>query len=305
MENNLITSTGSVNYGEMAKFMGVPQSSGDAEKKTSQLARVKLLHKPVMGQQEVAGKMKKMEIVEAGSYSITLSDETTIYVSKLNIRPFMQRYMYKRFVASKDPDSGKRGDFVKTIMADSLNNDLHDSSGGFNCGKSAGWIQDFKALPEKTQALIKQIKRVRAIFGMANISGGVILEGDKVKDAEDMIVPIIYEVDNRTSFKTSGEPFNLLAKKRHLPIQHSIDFTSKANPLPNGDSYYTVVADLSSDTLEIADDDPKHLQDFSDWVTNYNSYIMEQYNEKSSAKMDKDDQELIECFIVSDELSEG
>ena len=29
MENNLITSTGSVNYGEMAKFMGVTQSSGD------------------------------------------------------------------------------------------------------------------------------------------------------------------------------------------------------------------------------------------------------------------------------------
>ena len=213
--------------------------------------------------------------------------------------------MYKRFVASKDPDSGKRGDFVKTVMADSLNNDLHDNSGGFNCGKPAGWIQDFKALPPKTQELIKQIKRVRAIFGMANLTGGVVVEGGTVKDVEDMTIPIIYEVDNRTSFKTSGEPFNLLAKKRHLPIQHSIDFTSKANPLPNGDSYYTVVADLSSDTIEIADDDPKHLQDFSDWITNYNSYIMEQYNEKSSAKMDKDDQELVEGFIDSDELSEG
>ena len=46
-------------------------------------------------------------------------------------------------------------------MADNLNVDLKDNDGGFNCGKPAGYIQDFKSLPEKMQDLLKQIKRVR------------------------------------------------------------------------------------------------------------------------------------------------
>ena len=47
---------------------------------------------------------------------------------------------------------------IKTVMSDNLNVDLKDNDGGFNCGKPAGFIQDFKALPEKKQELIKQIK---------------------------------------------------------------------------------------------------------------------------------------------------
>ena len=50
-------------------------------------------------------------------------------------------------------------------MADQLDIDLKDNDGGFNCGKPAGYIKDFKALPEKTQDLMKAIKRVRVVLG--------------------------------------------------------------------------------------------------------------------------------------------
>ena len=45
--------------------------------------------------------------------------------------------------------------YVKTVMADTLNMDLKDNDGGFNCGKPAGWIEDFKSLPDATKELIQ------------------------------------------------------------------------------------------------------------------------------------------------------
>ena len=74
--------------------------------------------------------------------------------------------MYKRFIKGS---GDKPNRYVKTVMADNLNIDLKDNDGGFNCGKPAGYIQDFKSLPEKTQELIKQIKRVRVLFGIVEL----------------------------------------------------------------------------------------------------------------------------------------
>ena len=79
----------------------------------------------------------------------------------------MQRFMYKRFVMASANAPNR---YVKTVMADNLNIDLKDNDGGFNCGKPAGYIQDFKSLPEKTQDLIKQIKRVRVVLAPLNWS---------------------------------------------------------------------------------------------------------------------------------------
>jgi hypothetical protein len=75
--------------------------------------------------------------------------------------------MYKRFVKGSGEQPNK---YIKTVMHDDLNVDLKDSDGGFNCGKPAGYIQDFKSLPTKTQELIKTIKRVRVLFGTATLN---------------------------------------------------------------------------------------------------------------------------------------
>ena len=41
------------------------------------------------------------------------------------------------------------------------------------CGKPAGYIQDFKSLPEKMQDFLKQIKRVRVLFGTIELDNPV------------------------------------------------------------------------------------------------------------------------------------
>jgi hypothetical protein len=161
MTNEVIT-IDKDNYSAMAKVMGMSGESTSEKKQVSTLARLRINHTPIMGEEEVKGKMTKVEVVEGGTYKLEIPDGDTYFATSAKIRPYMQRFMYKRFVMGT---GDKPNRYIKTIMGDNLNIDLKDNDGGFNCGKPSGWIKDFKALPEKMQDLIRQIKRVRAVFG--------------------------------------------------------------------------------------------------------------------------------------------
>ena len=140
------------NYEAMAKAMGKEgegTKSSDT-KKTQQLPRFRINHSAIMGETKMNGKNVNVEVVEGGTYKLEIPDGDTYYSKTAKIRPFMQRYMYKRFVKNMNAKMGEpMGIYHKTVMADSLNLDLKDNQGGFNCGKPAGYIQDFKALPRR------------------------------------------------------------------------------------------------------------------------------------------------------------
>ena len=304
MNNELITSNGSVNFADMAKVMGVattPTNSG-TEKKTSQLARVKVLRESIMGTQDVNGKKVKAEVVPAGSLCIRKTDGEEIYMSTLSLRPFMQRQSYQRFQSfspKKSAETGKRGEYIKTILSDSLNNDLMDTSGGFNCGKPAGYIQDYSSLPEKTKAIYSQIKRQRHVFGIAIVKDATDANGSSVEDFE---IPVLFETDQKVSFKNMGEPFNKLATMQHLPIQHLISFGTEEKDKVSGGTYYVVTAKLDSKSIDITVDDQVTLQNFLDWISAFNTWVTDKYHENSKDKMSGDDKELIDQFIDTDEL---
>jgi len=293
-ETNLVTKDTVGNFNMMSKVMGISTEGDNSDSKTSTLARVKIIHAPIMGIKTIDGEETETVVVKAGSYSVQMPDDKIIYAPKLSIRPFMQRFMYKRYVQSTDTDTP--GYFVKTTMADNLNGDLKDTVGGFNCGKPAGYIKDFKSLSEDMQKVIKTIKRVRVIFGLATLDKPVDEEGKKLNEPYENI-PVIFEVDNRTSFKTSGEPFNTLAKRKHLPIQHSIDFKTEAQEIATGAKYYTVVATLNGKALDVNPEDAEILQSFVDWVENYNSYVITSYDEKRGSNMTEDDIDLVDAFL--------
>ena len=301
MTTNIVTQDNMNTYNaEMAKIMGVADDDDSSETKTSTLARVKIIHAPIMGMKTIDGEETETVVVKGGSYSIQMPDDKIVYGSKLTMRPFMQRYMYKKYVQGTDADNP--GYFVKTLMADSLNQDLKDTHGGYNCGKPAGYIKDFKALSEDMQKLIRTIKRVRVIFGLATISSPLDENGKKVNDFETSI-PVIFEVDNRTSFKTSGEPFAYLKKRKHYPPNHEIDFTTEAQELQTGAKYYTVLAKLNSKSYELNEQDADTLQSFLDWITNYNSYVTTSFDEKRGNSVSKEEAEIIDQ-IVGDDLPE-
>ena len=283
------------NFADMAKLMGMSADTEQAPK-VSTLARLRIHHSPIMGEETTNGKTRKVEVVEAGTYKLEIPDGPTYYASKATVRPFVQRFMYKRFVMGSDKTPNR---YVKTVMADNLNIDLKDNDGGFNCGKPAGYIQDFKALPEKTQDLIRQIKRVRAVFGTVELVDPVDASGNSVDVAE---MPFIYEVENRDAFKTIGGVFTKLGKMRRLPPMHYVTLTTSEQSLPNGNSFYLPEVQLDlQNTLDMDDDAQETLGNFLAWITNYNEYITNAWDENAH-KHEEIDTATVDDFIdISEE----
>lgn len=289
-------------YATMAKAMGLPTST--VEKKANTLNRFRIWHNPTMGMGEANGKSVKMEVVEGGLYRVEIpGDPSTFYFSeKVEFRPFLQRFMYKKFKQNRNAKDGeKQGGYVKTIMADTLNIDLKDDDGTFNCGKPTGYVKDFQALPEATKKLIKEIKRNRVVFGLVKLIDPVKgIDGTEIADLPEY--PVIWEIENRDAYKAIGDVFSRFAKSETLPLQHVIKLDgTKENKLNNGGSFYTPIVQLdTTNKIEISDSDHKVFGDFLDWVKNYNDGIISKWDTKVAEKQDEvseEDMETVEDFI--------
>ena len=295
-----LTTIDTNNYAAMAKAMGI-LNEGETKKSSSTLARLRINHNPVMGAADVNGKKVNMEVVEGGTYKLEIPDGPTYYANSVKIRPYLQRFMYKRFIKGSDKSPNR---YVKTVMADNLNIDLKDNDGGFNCGKPAGYIKDFAALPKKTQDLIKEIKRVRVILGTVELINPV---NDKGEDITIDDTAFIWEIDNRDAFKIVGESFSKLSKMQRLPIQHNITANTEERKLPNGNSFFLPVVSLDvSAVLNIEENEHKMFADFIAWVDNYNTYIINTWSEKTNAKMEEEDVNIVDNIVdveIDDEVA--
>ena len=281
------------NYAAMAKAMGMSADTTTREKSSS-LARLRISHNPIMGEADVNGKKVKMEVVGAGTYKLEIPDGETYYAEGAVIRPYIQRFMYKRFIMGNDKTPNR---YIKTVMADNMNIDLKDNDGGFNCGKPAGYIADFKALPEKTQDLIRQIKRVRVLFGTVELTNAVVQAGNPV---ELNPTAFIWEIENRDAFKTVGNVFTKLGKMRRLPVQHKILAGTEERKLPNGNSFYLPVTELDmTNTLGMDNSTQETLANFLGWVQNYNEYIINSWDE-NAYKSEEVDKDMVDDFVDVD-----
>tara|TARA_R100001480_G_scaffold80552_4_gene89753 strand:+ start:518 stop:1405 length:888 start_codon:yes stop_codon:yes gene_type:complete len=286
--NNEVTTIDTNNYALMAKAMGMAGESSSSDKKSNTLPRFRIQHSPIIGSDKV--------LVKGGAYKLEIPESSTLYATSANIRPFVQRFMYKRFVKNMSAKAGEPlGTYHKTIMSDNLNTDLKDNQGKFNCGKPSGFIKDFKALPADTQDVIKQIKRVRVIFGMVDLVKAVDEQGNKV---EKETSPFIWEIDNRDAFKTMAEPFKKFSQVKRLPVQHTITLNTEERKLPNGNSFYlpTYTLDLQNH-VEVSKEDQDTFIDFMAWIDNYNSYIYNEWDMKAKKDVSKEDMDTVDDFI--------
>lgn len=276
-----LTTIDTNNYAEMAKAMGMANEAATTKKQGMFLARLRINHSAILGAESI--------LVKAGTYKLEIPDGPTYYAESAVVRPFMQRFMYKKFVMGS---AGKPNRYVKTVMADTLNMDLKDNDGGYNCGKPAGWIEDYASLPEATKELIKSIKRVRVVLGNVELINPKDVNGNPV---ELESTPFIWEVENRDAFKTVGGVFTKLAKMKRLPVQHTVDLTTEERKLPNGNSFYLPLTGMDiTKTVELEQKDQDLFADFMSWVQNYNEYIINAYADKAG---DSDGDELDELDI--------
>ena len=295
---NEIVTINTENYSVMAKAMGLAGESSDS--KSSNLARLKLQHKNIMGEKEVGDEIEEVVKIKAGSYKLDVPDDTAYYAKEVTIRPFMQRFMYKRFVKNTNAKQGEPlGIFHKTIMADNLNIDLKDNQGTFNCGKPSGYIKDFASLPADMQNLIKQIKRVRVLFGLITMKDMKTETEGKLTEVKDL--PFIWEIDNREAFKIVGKPFATLSTMRKLPVQHNITALGDPRALPSGDKFYVPKVMLdTTNTISLSDKDQTTFTDFVSWIENYNTYIMNMWDEKVNSTMSTEDENTVDQFVQID-----
>lgn len=285
--SNLALVDSQANFGALAAAMGM--QADQSKEKSSVLPRLRIDHSGVMGEEEVKGKKRKVEVVPAGLYKLDVPEKETLYSGDVKIRLFNQRFMYKRFIKTAE-----KGRFVKTIMALDLKGDLRDNEGGFNCGKPSGWIEDYKSLPSDMQALIKSIKRVRVLFGIVEMAGVVNAQGE---ERPDLSMPFIWEVDNKDAFKTLGAPIAQMAKQNRLLPQHWIKLTTEEKSLPNGESYFLPLSTLDlSSSIPLVEADQKTFADFNVWIDNYNDYIIKQFNESRTEGNDVDE-DLVDEFV--------
>ena len=304
--NNEVTTIDTNNYAQMAKAMGIAGETGTGDtSKANPLPRMRLHHNNIMGMKRVGDESIEAVVVKGGSYKLERPDLPILYAPTVQIRPFIQRFMYKRFVKNMSAKSGEpMGVYHKTLMADNLNNDLKDNQGSFNCGKPSGYIKDFKALPVATQEVIKQIKRVRVIFGLIDMPNAVDEKGEKVSVD---LTPFIWEIDNRDAFKTLGEPFTKFSQTKRLPVQHYINLTSEERALPSGAKFYLPNYSLDlQKTVKVTDEDQNTFINFMAWIDNYNSYIFNEWEMKAKAPVSQADKDIVDDFIdveVEEELA--
>ena len=291
-----VTTIDTNNYNVMAQAMGMGADVSQQSSKASTLARLRINHSPIMGEQDMGGKKVKLEVVSGGTYKLEIPDGDTYYAESVQIRPFLQRFMHKKFVKGNDSTPNR---YIKTVMANDLNGDMKDNDGGFNCGKPAGFIKDWAALPDSMKDLIRSIKRVRALFGTVELVNATDAAGNSV-DVEP--TPFIWEIDNRDAFKTLGEVFNKLNRMRRLPPQHTIDLQTREVPLPNGSSFYVPVTELDlNTTLEMDNDAQEVFGNFVAWIENYNTYILSAWDENKH-KNEEVDTDTVEAFVdISEE----
>jgi len=288
--------TATDNYAAMAQQMGMSTAMPSSEKKkSSNLPRLRIHHNPLMGEMEVKDKMVKVEVVDGGTYKLEVPEDQTYYATSAIIRPFLQRFMYKRFIMGTDNSPNR---YVKTVMANDLNSDMKDNDGGFNCGKPSGWIEDFAALPDTMKDLIRSIKRARVLLGTVELVDPVDEDGNSVTLAPS---PFIWEIENRDAFKTVGGIFTQLSKMRHLPPQHNFIATTEKRELPNGNCFYLPKVQLdASKTIDISDSESQEtLANFLAWIANYNEYILGAWDENKH-KNDDVDEDLVDSFVDID-----
>jgi len=285
-----LTTVNTDDYAAMAKAMGIAHEKTTSS--SSSLARLRINHTPIMGTAEVNGKNVNVEVIEGGAYKLEIPDGPTYYASSIKMRPFMQRFMHKRFIQG-DAKSPNR--YVKSIMNDTLDVDLKDNNGGFNCGKPAGYIKDWKALSKDMQDLLKSIKRVRVVFGEVEMINPMNEKGESIEVSS---TPFIWEIDNRDAFKEIGTCFTKLAKMQRLPIQHVITANSDERTIPTGAKYYVPVASLDvTKTITLTDNDQTLFADFMSWIDNYNNYIVNAWSEKANSHMDDEDNDIVDGLV--------
>lgn len=272
----------------MAELMGVSSApSGDA---IPSIARIGMLHQPIMGEVDFNGKKIKTEVVPVGAFILT-QGETKVYSSGITIRVFAQRQQWQRWNSETE-------EMEKSVLSNSLNGDLKDSIGGLNLGRPSGYIEDFNALADSVKQVIRSVKRVNVYYGTVSLDNPVDEHGNEVSgDFKD--IPFVMDVKNRDSLKSINGVMNTLKKRNMLPIMSTIKLTGVEDSIPTGAKFGKIEAKLG-DKVEIESSDNETLKDFIELIEYSNGKILDLHHDRANKSFSQEDEDLVSDILNND-----
>ena len=293
MENNLSVIESS--QSDLAHLMGVGGEVSAPSR--SALAELRQIHTNIMGTKDVNGEQMEVAIIKAGSFSVKLPDGTEYYSSTVTIRPFLQRFCYERWDANAVKSDGSQGNMLRTVFEKSLNQDLKDNNGTYNCGRPSGYVKDWESLPPAMQSLMREVKRTKVIFGLCKLDKATDADGNPV-DVDEF--PFKMHIRNKESFKNFDTIYKDIQRKNKLPIAYEISLKGELREGKSGNSYGVIITTLGK-TLEITTDQQEVLQNFADWVETTNARTSDYWQEKQTNDLSKDESDIVGSIVDIEE----
>ena len=293
MENNLSVIERS--QSELADLMGVGGETSSPSR--SALAHLKQVHQPIMGTKTIDGEEMSVAVIKAGSYCARLSDGTDCYSDTVTIRPFLQRFCYERYDQNFAKADGGQGAYIRTVFAKSLNQDLKDNNGTYNCGRPSGYVKDWNSLPEDMQNLMRTCKRAKVIFGLCKLDKATDVDGNPI-DVEEF--PFKMHVTSKESFKNFDALYKDIQRRNKLPIEFEVKLKSELRDNASGNKYGVMIPSLGK-SLEITTDEQDVLQNFATWVETTNSRTSDIWAEKQKDDLSPEESDIVGSIVDIEE----
>ncbi len=286
-----LTLTDVNDFSALQEAMGMSQDL-ETKAKSSTLARLKILHEGVKGETVIKGKKTEYTAIDAGVYELTLSNGAKLYQKNPKVRLFLQRFMYQRYILNDNR-------YVKTTLATDLKSNLPDMDGGFNCGRQAGYVEDYASLPQEQ----KDVDRVRTILGEVYFDKALDESGEELDCSKSTGIPFVADF-KKEAFKIFEPVIKEIATSKLLPPQCILEFNTDAKAGKSGLTYYIPKVSITKKDVSMTEADQKTFRDFVAWADSFNQNVMEQHNKNTDTVVASKIEEVEEPVVIEPKKKE-
>ena len=277
----------------LADMMGLSTQNDNSNKQSSTLARLSIMHKAVMGDEEVKGRMTKIEVLPIGTFRLKVNDDF-VYCIEPEIRIFAMKEQWTHWDSINNV-------MDRTEMANNLYSDLKDTKGTFNIGRPSGYHskKEYDALSQQVKDLMRAVKRTKIVFGTIKFNGAALDEyGNELSGYNDEI-PFILDMKNKDSIKALTDVLKQIKDDSSVPIEakllkRSITLGSKIETVPQ--TYATILFSVKGE-VDLKDEDTETFGAFQEWIKWSDGFVLDKWKENNLQELKASDAELVEAFV--------
>lgn len=256
MSNQLTINTDDLSKDKLMSMLGQDADSGNTE-----LARLSINY----DSEDSDGNLLKR-----GLYKVDGTSHGTIYTDKLNFRPFLNAFQYKKY------DEENESNNYKSVMFTSWSDAKPDTNGTEACGSVPKALRDDLDPASKIEQ--DKVTCYRNVFGVVSLKGKT-SKGKEVILTEE---PVLYRVRG-VNFLPIGDQLKSLSKRNKIMYNTVLEFFGTEKHTKGTVTYFTAKIKDANTDVEFSDKDKGILKSFIEIFNSENEYVKEEF-EKSRRK---------------------